>query len=671
MCSVVIAPCESLAATFDHGMETLTGWPDHPPIRSKGAIYTEDRGTISKRVGDYPDRCGNLITITNDVAAECGTVLSGNDSNRRTFAFATVADRHQASPSPGKPTSDANDYELKTNFNNSNLREWKDNSHIHSIAIYIPGYGNNEKQCHSRCKSGSAILSCDTNTTQDGRACHPTTHCAVAELPEDSAKVEGNKPLLILDCVHCPLNGSPITSSTGMAGFTALENPVSFKGGLCGVDEAARESNKLSHSTTVLFATLCGTNITSMSSIDLSKALSEVSNQEHPQCQGVHKDILLFTADAAIGDNSHFFLVRNEGQAYRLLAAESHGVFLGAFFSVLKNTPSTFQITHVGSDDSIPEPSDKGYSDCRSVPSKLVQTQRERTRFPEKLTVHFSDRFEACTVKRILVNAMEALNLKEEDNLIVVVERNEAVLIVDQDQDQTSAGGIASFSMRISHPKVGGVYRLALHSSANSVEEMSAAIRTVAQWNWSRLRGESLMGQNDISVEFYPLQYEYDLLNEPFNMILSPKQPLQSIISDNVIDVVPNPYDSYGLKIVNNTSTDLFAHLFYLGLKHQSIEHNELGPLDIHGTGVSLMANSHITVGYGAGRNSGDPFSFELQECDRGEDQLGFIKLFLTTAAVNSNSLVQFIPFQNHHETSIGLNDQRIYSVSIPVIERG
>ena len=127
------------------------------------------------------------------------------------------------------------------------------------------------------------------------------------------------------------------------------------------------------------------------------------------------------------------------------------------------------------------------------------------------------------------------------------------------------------FSTRILHPKHNGLERLSLDSSADSAQDISRVLHSVAHWNWHFKRQGSDRFRSDLALEFYRLEQGYDHFDGQHRLIWKAAEPIQNVIIDGVMELTVNPKHRFGAKIINNTDHNLYPYLFYFGVKYQNV----------------------------------------------------------------------------------------------------
>ncbi|KAK7471992.1 hypothetical protein VKT23_000100 [Stygiomarasmius scandens] len=131
----------------------------------------------------------------------------------------------------------------------------------------------------------------------------------------------------------------------------------------------------------------------------------------------------------------------------------------------------------------------------------------------------------------------------------------------------------------------------------------------------------------------------------------------------------PKRWRRYGCRITNNLDFPLYAALFYFDVGNLSIVPYHLPPVARDGKAeFSIHAKNSLTLGFGDG--GGNPKSCALE---KGQVEVGFLKLYLSTQYVNFSSIPQSSPLQKKR----AIYDNPLPPPSfwdilmIPVIQRG
>jgi hypothetical protein len=258
-----------------------------------------------------------------------------------------------------------------------------------------------------------------------------------------------------------------------------------------------------------------------------------------------------------------FYRVHKEGDQYVLDAGAAHGINRGAEFAVYSDRlspPRTSPLGNLVVKEVGPFTADMRLPDNTSA-FVLVDTGyalQTRTGEEEDLRLHIDD---------TLAPVFEALGqdmLRTESNRrrISLVEKDKAELDIAIDGDrvifnilnpQVTQFGLNQMPFRVD-PTYDAIYPV---------------VRASAHYYWHlRRNSTSRVLENHIQLDFKKLR-ELEEYDEDFNLVLEP-------VGDNlnvsgIVDLVVNPDDMYGIKLVNTSDLDLYPSLFFFDNSDLSI----------------------------------------------------------------------------------------------------
>jgi len=275
-----------------------------------------------------------------------------------------------------------------------------------------------------------------------------------------------------------------------------------------------------------------------------------------------------------------------------------------------------------------------------------------QTETGEGLRLHIDDKltpvFKALA-QDILITGTDHLG-------IMLVEKSKAEL------DIALEGGSVVFNILNPQVTLFGLNRLPFRVKP-TYDDVYPIIRASAHYHWHlHLNKRSKLLQNHVQLEFKKLE-EREEFDDDFNPILEPVGKNLNVAG--VVDIVINPDDVYGIKIVNKSALDLYPSLFFFDNSDLSIseychDDEESLPTDIDSLAsyyeppttsknlnVPLPAKKgrseqgSLTIGYGS--TGAVLFRHFLRE---GQDlDIGFLKLFLTTEPMDYSNIPQSSPF--------------------------
>ncbi|CCO37708.1 Metacaspase-7 Short=AtMC7 [Rhizoctonia solani AG-1 IB] len=145
--------------------------------------------------------------------------------------------------------------------------------------------------------------------------------------------------------------------------------------------------------------------------------------------------------------------------------------------------------------------------------------------------------------------------------------------------------------------------------------------------------------RKSIDFEFYKLQFIEEFTEEG-SPILVPEGENRNV--GGVVDIVANPDNCYGVKVVNRSRQDLYAYLIDFCATSLSISQKTIPVAGLSSYDQTLPQNTPLTIGYGSGGQI--PFIFAVNE-GRNMD-VNYLKLFVSTRPIDFEPIVQESPFE-------------------------
>ena len=288
------------------------------------------------------------------------------------------------------------------------------------------------------------------------------------------------------------------------------------------------------------------------------------NNRQHPRCEGLHVDRVLFTTKVQQPDPGLNDIVQ-QGGTYILSAGIAAGIVVGSEFAVYKDRESvskpplcTLRVKATEVSCSTLEPLDNTPPYTLAKPAYARQVRRGPG---NELRVHLT---------RALMDVVDVNEVRPDgvDIGFVFTTRDQAELLVDVDAQVD--GSKVVFSTTNSSATAYGIAQFP-HLVPPEAGAISHVLRSAARWNWhlnrtnTNIRRVSKM----VDLEFYRLQQvdgDYDRQGLP---ILEPMG--ENMNRTGVIQLVVNPDHFFGFKIVNHGTRPLYPHLFYFDISDQSI----------------------------------------------------------------------------------------------------
>ncbi|KAG9089724.1 hypothetical protein FRC06_001415 [Ceratobasidium sp. 370] len=173
------------------------------------------------------------------------------------------------------------------------------------------------------------------------------------------------------------------------------------------------------------------------------------------------------------------------------------------------------------------------------------------------------------------------------------------------------------------------------------VKQLLDVLHSAAAWDWhiDRENPNPPFG-NSVRIEMFRVKkdlnaWDNNIAGHPFI------RDSPNLNFDGVVNIVADPSHSYGYRIVNDTTHDLFPYLFYFEASMLSIEHLDLGPAPAASGMKPLRSMQHLSIGYGS--SCLGPSAFFLE--DGQTLDVGIIKLFVTTSPISFGLIEQESPF--------------------------
>ncbi|KAF8752589.1 Caspase domain [Rhizoctonia solani] len=310
----------------------------------------------------------------------------------------------------------------------------------------------------------------------------------------------------------------------------------------------------------------------------------EASCPQDPVCEGTNVDRMFFNAMVAGGDNSFILLEEKDTKVY-LRAGSAHGITPGCLFAIHADpildhaNPSVgnMVVDQVTPFRSLLKPADKAPNFVIPNPgyARQIGTGSEHA-----LDVYISPEFEQVvpTDPRWKI----AFSGGENSVILRLVEKDLAALVIDVNAQRDATFIIGSFHLaleRLPHPRP---------------------------------------FQKSVRMEFYKLK-ESGTNEETGSPILDIDG--SSLNFGGFASIEINDRDRYAFRILNSSSRDLYAYLFYFSL--------------------TTLEISFLTLGYGSGGVG--PFQFNLKPGESTD--VGVFKLFLSTSPIDMSSIEQDPPF--------------------------
>ncbi|QRV77161.1 ICE-like protease (caspase) p20 domain protein [Ceratobasidium sp. AG-Ba] len=334
-----------------------------------------------------------------------------------------------------------------------------------------------------------------------------------------------------------------------------------------------------------------------------------ILQKQNPQCEGYNKERIFFNAKVP-GANRKLISVRSNEKECKLQAGVAQNITTGAVFAIYSTD--------------IADPS----KDIFKLPEVSYAFQT-RCGSDQVLKIHITERL----LPKLPVDDEwhKAFTASQTNIVITISDETSADLILDL--HQRTGKDRVSFDIRHALVNRWGVKEIP-YTVPVAVDDILNALRGFALWIWhlNRNNPESSLGDS-VKIEFKRVKREFGRGLVPFGDELN---------KSGIVDLVANPRDLYGMKLVNNSPYDLFPYLFYFDVNKQSIELWNDSTVGRSHTDAPLLRQSALTIGYGAG--GAVPFAFEVDEDKKFE--LGMLKLYVTNLSTEFSSIAHESPFE-------------------------
>jgi hypothetical protein len=411
---------------------------------------------------------------------------------------------------------------------------------------------------------------------------------------------------------------------------------------------------------------------------------AELFFRQNPQCEGVNQRRILFNAKAP-STGRVFYTIHKEDDQYLLDAGAAHGVNMGAEFAVYRDRDSPSKESPLGN---LVAKEVGAFTTNMSLPENassfmLVGTGyalQTRTGEEEDLRLHIALDDTLTPIFEVLGRDMLRTDSNRRRISLVAKDKAELDIAVDGDgvvfnilNPQVTQFGLNQMPFRIEP----------------TYDAMYPVVRASAHYFWHlRRNSTSRVLENYIQLEFKKLK-ELDEYDEDFNVILEPVGDDLNV--SGVVDLVVNPDDIYGIRLINKSALDLYPSLFFFDNSDLSIceystckiEYRSLTsslasyyqpPTSAQNLDVPLpkMVNNMpgtLAIGYGSGGEA--PFSYFIRD---GQDvDVGFLKMFLTTEPVDYSNIPQTSPFNlgsRGNQTDKYKSPLIWYTILVAVVQR-
>ncbi|KAF8725308.1 Caspase domain, partial [Rhizoctonia solani] len=362
----------------------------------------------------------------------------------------------------------------------------------------------------------------------------------------------------------------------------------------------------------------------------------EASCPQDPVCEGTNVDRMFFNAMVAGGDNSFILLEEKDTKVY-LRAGSAHGITPGCLFAIHADpildhaNPSVgnMVVDQVTPFRSLLKPADKAPNFVIPNPgyARQIGTGSEHA-----LDVYISPEFEQVvpTDPRWKI----AFSGGENSVVLRLVERDLAALVIDVNAQRDATFMFPRLESAVRNGVSVLQYTAPVHFRS-VYRVIVASARFI--WHLERLPHPRPF-QKSVRMEFYKLK-ESGTNEETGSPILDIDG--SSLNFGGFASIEINGRDRYAFRILNSSSRDLYAYLFYFSLTTLEIRPRFIQVVGSGHIDPSLPKGGFLTLGYGSGGVG--PFQFNLKPGESTD--VGVFKLFLSTSPIDMSSIEQDPPF--------------------------
>ncbi|KAF8970573.1 caspase domain-containing protein [Flammula alnicola] len=476
------------------------------------------------------------------------------------------------------------------------------------------------------------------------------------------AEKKGDNITVVFDCCHSagalrgskPIVEAPVVRTIGSLNYTVsddLDKDIWDAAGMraaaipprfghvgvksyvflsaCSSEEFAKEVDRRGCFSSALLKLLREVGPHSIKYSEIIPRLEKINGQ-NPQCEGFNRHRLIFDGYMPPYQGI-FFAVRrdSESNTLTLMAGSAHGFIKGDEFTVYggnlkdsKEKPlgilcitksgldtSTLEFCHGTSKTSI-------FALPDSVPTFAVYTRSTSNKTALLLYIEPSDN-SMSLVKGIISENLQSIHFVSTPTSAHIAlstdKKGKRLLFEVVDKNVTSE----KFKCRKEVPTV---------LRQNDSEDLARILKGLSHYYWHLYRNPDTDSKFDcqrVSVAFYKLNKA--------EARLVPEDEQDNLNINNVVHVdVGDEEVLYGLKVINESSRDLFPVLFYFDNTDFSISghSNPEPPLKRQGT---------MTIGYGGSAFS--PSTFILD--DNQDVDVGFFRLILSTEPIDLQNIPQ------------------------------
>ncbi|KZV62347.1 hypothetical protein PENSPDRAFT_642315 [Peniophora sp. CONT] len=435
----------------------------------------------------------------------------------------------------------------------------------------------------------------------------------------------------------------------------------------CREIQVAHEENGRGAFTRALLNTLRGVATDKVTYQDVMERLPDISDQT-PQCEGRNVDRILFNALSPSKERVIYPIVHQEGKLI-LKAGSIHGVTMSAKFSIYASrdfTTSDTPLALVEATAINPFKSELTLLPAQDDDVPMLPTDVNCYAFQTSM-----GKAEAIRIHIPLTNDLLPAMMALARELEMQQTSSQAILLSDEKS--------ADIGIRVREDGTIEFVILDPLITAYGIRSLYPAVKPDARFIHPILRGashffwhlrrspEKNMLRNKVDVEVSELVEDIDAELDEY--LCSPlKRTGDNLFRGGAVDVVADSKRTYGVAIQNKTAVPMHVWAFYFDCSDLSI-FEYYRPAAV-GPDAEPMLPAHGTLSIGWGAAGGRPFTYFLR--DRQDQDVGFIKLFISTEFVDLSSIPQRSPFMTDRAAGPrGPSPPAIWdTVTIAVVQR-
>ncbi|KAH7337330.1 caspase domain-containing protein [Rhizoctonia solani] len=555
------------------------------------------------------------------------------------------------------------------------------------IVIYYAGYGGEVDPPPDQVLNRPAVQCIVPQDTNKTSGTYPIPDFTIGALVHDIAREKGNNITLIFDCCYY-LSGvrdeippgilSRVIDKKDLPPFTTYSDRTPIHGTLygshiadlytqglgspgtethvlltaCGYQESAFESSnrpgEYGYFSKTLLETLRSVGVNSLTYEGLIRRLSTLKTNmvQNPGCKGKNVNRILFDGQVT-GARTTFIAIEVKEDAFYLQAGLVHGITPGFKYAI--HSGDIF-----GPSDTIIGTFEVDQVDPFTARLKSGNALDLLSLYYGRQVGYGSDQAMSIYVTEDFVKAAEPSKTWSH----ILRGGKDSILI------RPTSPGLARVILS-AYGKKETMFKLTNQASVKygietlpppggpsippSASQVVPILSALSKWHWYLYHAPASRPLQDfLDVEFYKLHPAGGYTDGV--SILEPEG--ENLIVGGEVNIVANPEDRYGIRLVNRSSADLYVYLLSFSPTSLAIVHKSIPP--IGSRGALLPKSKALTIGYGPGGQL--PFTFSIDKALRMDATI--LRLFVSTHQTDIEGIEQDSPFgANGASASQGLKE--------------